>query len=354
MKILLISNLYPSLSYPSYGSFVKNFEHSMEAIGCTFVKKILLTKHENKLVKILKYIDFYLRIIYFSIFAKYDLIYIHYINHTLLPFVILKYIINKPIVANAHGSDVFYESNFAKILGKITQNVFKHLSLVVVPSEYFKKIMIQFYSISQNKVFVSPSGGIDIQKFQTKNIKNDSIFKIGFLSRIDKDKGYDTFIESCNYLKKYINFEAVIGGDGKESKKLFELIEKYELKSIINYKGTIPHEKVPYFFNEIDVFVFPSKRKGESLGLVALEALASGTPVIAHRNGAVEDFVIPNKNGYIYENDSSIELSKYIMKFYKLNKKEKEIFIQNARETALKYDNRNIALNLNNRLMQIK
>ena len=93
------------------------------------------------------------------------------------------------------------------------------------------------------------------------------------------------------------------------------------------------------YYNAFDVFVFPTKRKSESLGLVGLEAMACKTFVIACNLYGPKEYVIDNKNALTYQNvKNGKELAFKIKKFMNMNEKEKEKILDEAYETAKKYD----------------
>ena len=115
-KILLISNMYPSKEQPTYGIFVQNFEEVMKKQNFSFTKSVILGRGKNIFSKLAKYLRFFQNTITSIRKNRYDLIYVHYINHSLLPFLFIKNKINKPLVVNAHGSDIIPTSKTGKIL----------------------------------------------------------------------------------------------------------------------------------------------------------------------------------------------------------------------------------------------
>lgn len=96
-----------------------------------------------------------------------------------------------------------------------------------------------------------------------------------------------------------------------------------------------------YIYNSLDVFVFPTYRKSESLGLVGLEAMSCEDLVIASENYGPTDYVLDNKNGMFFKPKDHIDLAKKIIKMKKLNNEEVNKMKKKARETAIKYDIKN-------------
>jgi glycosyltransferase involved in cell wall biosynthesis len=344
--------MYPSRENPYYGTFVANFVKEFSN-GGIILNKVVITKKNSKIKKLISYFIYTFECFWKVLFTKYDLIYVHYINHSLIPFILLKFFIRKPFIINAHGGDVFYESKVAKFIALYTSKVIPYATKIVVPSNYFKKELINRFKLKEDMIFISPSGGINLEIFKPRVQSVVLPLKIGYLGRIDLNKGWDTFIEAIAKLRNE-NIEIHIGGDGKEYFLLKELIKSYDLSSIVKLYGYIDHVKINQFFRLIDVLVFPSRRNGESLGLVPIEALASGVPVIANDNGAVNDFILNKKNGFLYYNDNSEDLKNRLFDFQKLSIKEKLEMSKSATESVQKYDSKLISEKLKYFILNIK
>ena len=332
--------MYPSSKHSYFGTFVKKFELGIAKNGFD-IDRIVVQKKETKLQKLNAYLRFFINVIFTCNFksCKYQVIYVHYVNHSLLPFLFVRKSKLPLFIVNAHGGDVFYESTLSKLLGKFSSKIIRYSNRLVVPSNYFKNVVAKRFNYPPQNIFISPSGGVNFESIEPKSkIPTEKTINIGYLGRIDKDKGWDTFIKAMAVLKQeYFDIQIHIAGGGKEIHMLDTIIHELKIEySIIKY-GTISHEQINSFFEKIELFVFPSRRSGESLGLVALEALASGTPVIANNNGAVEDFIINGKNGYLYHNDSIDEMVVRIQEYLNLSNLEKRKLSLNARESVRRY-----------------
>lgn len=112
-------------------------------------------------------------------------------------------------------------------------------------------------------------------------------FRIGFCGRIVEEKGIDVLIKAFELLQKERkNVVLVIGGDyeavagGSVYSKLKDYIDLQHIENII-FTGKIPEEKMAEFYASLDVFTLPSINSLESFGMVQVEAMMCGTPVIA-------------------------------------------------------------------------
>jgi glycosyltransferase involved in cell wall biosynthesis len=352
--------MYPSKKFPSYGTFVFNFVKSLKTNDIEVYRNISINKTNSRIKKIILYINYIIKgIFYLSHSNKYDIVYIHFPTYSAIPLLLYplknKLKKKKKIVLNFHGDDLFPQSKISNCLYKLTVPIVKEADMIVVPSNYYKEILLSKISIPDNRLFISPSGGINFNNFfPSKKTNTSSALRIGFLSRIDSGKGWDIFIKAMHLLKsRDIEFVASIGGGGSEYNKLLNEIQRLHLNDTIRLTGIVPYESVPKFLRELDIFIFPSTRKGESLGLTAIEALACGIPVIAKNNGAINEFIINGYNGFIYNDSNPNSIVELIIHYTKLTEQEKVILKYNAFESVKKYDSNIISKKLCKALNEI-
>ena len=154
---------------------------------------------------------------------------------------------------------------------------------------------------------------VDLSKFTIKKrIKNEKFifFSLAFL---EGEKGFDTLIKS--FAKKFKDKEAVlyIGGDGSQRSWLEALTVENGVKDQIIFLGALSRDDVAKWMNKCDCFVLPSRY--ETFGVVYIEALASGRPVIGALNGGAED-IINNLNGYLVPIDDIDILAEKMIEVY--------------------------------------
>ncbi|MFZ3010856.1 MAG: glycosyltransferase family 4 protein [Microgenomates group bacterium] len=119
---------------------------------------------------------------------------------------------------------------------------------------------------------------------QELGIMKNSRTAIGFCGRIAYEKGIETLIEALKKMDNYVLFFA--GPHGKEVvgedvyyAKIHHLLTTFKIPHI--FLGTLSGPKLSAFYNAIDVLVLPSINKTEAFGMVQVEAMLQGTPVIA-------------------------------------------------------------------------
>lgn len=355
MKILVISNMYPSDKDPVYGTFVESFVKNIKYLNESGKTSIIVIKGRdgNKIQKIIKYINFYISILFSLSFKRYDLIYIHTITYPIPPILLVSKLKKLPLVFNVHGADVLTRSRLAEILKKKSISLLKEAKLIISPSNFFKNILLrEFPFLEKEKIFISPSGGVDCSFFNKKKKKND-IFTIGYVSRIDKSKGWDTFLKAIAIIKqKDINIKGKIAGRGAETNLMLNLIDNLELNNEVDYIGPIPYAQLPNIYSQLDLFIFPTSLE-ESLGLVGLEAMASNVAVIGSKIGGLQDYIKSNYNGYFFETNNEFDLAKKICNFISLDPQDKNKLEENAYNTATKYESNIINQKLYDKLKSI-
>jgi glycosyltransferase involved in cell wall biosynthesis len=328
--------MYPSTENVRYGIFVKNFE---AAVTDYFeVEKVVLTKKYSFLSKFFGYLKLYFQIIqlYFKC-EKNDLVYVHFPLHV-APALLPLWWLNRKVILNFHGSDLIFNSPFKKVLSLFLMMGFRK-STIVLPSNYYKEKLLAEFNISLSRLYVYPSGGINSKVFfPNRNVEHSS-FVIGFVSNFIEGKGWRIFLDALRKIKeenRLSNFEIIMVGDGPDKQEIQNSLETLG----VNFEiiSNISQQALAAIYNRMDVFVFPTYRQEESLGLVGLEAMACGVPVIATKIGGPLGYIVDNENGFLFDIKNVTMLAEKIMAFYKLPEIEKNKMKRNAITTAQTYD----------------
>lgn len=318
-------------------------------------------KQSNKILKFFSYLIYFCRIFFSVIFKRYDLVYVHYASHNALPLILLRKLKKFNIYTNVHGSDVVPQTKTQRLMNKYTRNLLKISSKVVVPSKYFGSLITDRYGISRDKIFIYPSAGVkkDIffpyphekmkEIYSQYTMVKEGVFYIGFVSRIENGKGWDTFLKALKKLKdedKMEGMKAIIVGSGNQYDDFIKMIEEFNLKTDIILIQSLPQEQLADIYNITSIFCFPTEREGESLGLVSLEAMACSVPVICSDFAAPKDYIINEYNGFKIEVGNYNELAEKINNYSKLPFEKKEFIKKNAYYKGIEYYTENILLDL--------
>jgi L-malate glycosyltransferase len=346
MKILLVSNMYPSKEAPNYGVFVKNTENILVEEGYS-VDRIVLTKMKGQFKKLVKYSAYFSKIMLSGMFKKYDIIYVHYATHNSIPLLILKALNpGVKICVNVHGSDVVPEFKKRYKYQKYVSRLLQVSDIVITPSEYYKDLVSSKYNLSKDKLRVFPSGGVNKNVFYQYDRKDETGEKyLGYVGRLDYKKGWEVYLEFIKKSKEQNllpGYKYILVGNGDDADKYRELVKKYGIESFIIKHNLLSQDELRDIYNSIELFVFPTMREGESLGLVGLEAMACGTPVVGSYMGGLKDYIIDGYNGYFFTPGSSEGLMEKIMLYVNKSDDGKNEIRKNAVKTAEKYEVNNI------------
>ena len=136
--------------------------------------------------------------------------------------------------------------------------------------------------------------GIEINKNKRgKGLKNKNIINLISIGRLVEYKGYKYAIEAVKTLDKNVNY-TIIGG-GPLMKELKELIAKHKLEDKVHLKGEVDDYGKNKLLSNADIFLFPSISSSEAYGIVQIEAMAYGLPIInTFINNGVNFLAPPN------------------------------------------------------------
>jgi glycosyltransferase involved in cell wall biosynthesis len=352
--------MYPTLDNPNYGVFVKNFEDSFIKSGGEIKYKAVLTKPNKSIfLKLLSYFKHYLLIMKIGLFYDYDVIYVHYVAHNSLPILLINNFINKKIILNVHGDDILPRTKFVRLLQYFVKKIIYKSELVVVPSEYFKDKVLEIAKDRVNEIYISPSGGVDLEIFNFKEkileVNNEKInISIGFVSRIDSGKGWYLFLDLIERLNKIsvYSVKGIIVGNGNEDDLLSNEILKCNLANYIIKYPNLNHKELSKIYSSLDLFIFPTMLF-ESLGLVGLEAMACGTPVIGSDIGGLRTYIRENVNGFLFIPNDSDDLYSKTLKYLNHSEMDKKTIIKNCISTAKEYDSKSISKKLFDKITSI-
>jgi len=180
-----------------------------------------------------------------------------------------------------------------------------------------KKDLIDYYDASPETISVIPCG-VNLDLFRPigretarcyLGLKEERI--ILFVGRIIPLKGIDNLVKAMSYLERKEGIKLiVIGGDEHsqtEVERLKNLSRSLKIQESVSFLGRVKHEILPFFYSAANLCVVPSYY--ESFGLVVLESLACGTPVVATKVGGAESVIRHGETGYVVRNNDSCHLA---------------------------------------------
>ncbi len=223
--------------------------------------------------------------------------------------VLVKKIIKKPLIMTLRGLVV--KNKFSLFLNKFILN---NCEYVICVSSYLKN---KAEAITQvPKYIVSPSS-VDINQFNlsVKTIDLHGIYNIPkqdriilFVGRLVEKKGLIYLLRALQLILKKHKVTIIIGGWGSEEEKLKKLIHRLGFLDKVKFIGVILRQDLPPLYRSSDLFILPSiidsKGETETLGVVLIEAMACGLPIIGSKEGGIVDIITDFENGlYIQPKD---------------------------------------------------
>ena len=134
------------------------------------------------------------------------------------------------------------------------------------------------------------------------------VLTIARLASAERYKGYDQVLRAFSAVRQKLpNARYLLGGRGQDRDRVLSLIRELKLKDHVIMPGYIPEHELCAHYNLCDVFAMPSK--GEGFGIVFLEALSCGKPVIAGNKDGSVDAVLNGNLGVLVDPDNVDEIS---------------------------------------------
>lgn len=219
-----------------------------------------------------------------------------------------------------HGIEVWNLKNFFHI------KAIKAAKIITTVSSYTKKKIIEQVPDIENKIFTL-FNSINGKQFKIQEKSPSLLDKYGLdgkkviltvarLSVREKYKGYDQIIRSLpRVISKIPNARYILVGSGDDASRIKKLASDIGMENYVIFAGSVETKELIDYYNIADVFVMPSK--GEGFGIVFLEALACGKPVIAGNQDGSREAVLNGELGVLIDPDDIEEIAKSIIGVFK-------------------------------------
>lgn len=178
---------------------------------------------------------------------------------------------------------------------------------IIAFSAHEKDAMVRLYGADATKVSLVPCG-VDLSVFRPLDqesvrahlgLNGEKILL--YVGRIEPLKGLELLVETAALMDSGEKIRMmVVGADAngdREMERVKQLAKERHLEDQIDFVGQVDHTELPLYYNAADVCVVPSYY--ESFGLVALESMACGTPVVATRVGGLSTIINHGSTGYL-------------------------------------------------------
>ena len=220
--------------------------------------------------------------------------------------------------------------NFFKSQGykKIEKNILKISDKIIVLSKFTENKLSSIYKIPKNRIMIIP-GGVDLNKFapcadknqirKRLNISRNVVILFTVRNLVER-MGLENLIIAFNDLiKKRAKIKLVIGGEGGLKDRLISLAKDFEIEKHIYFTGFIPENDLSLYYQMADLFVLPTKEL-EGFGLVTLEAMASGLPVVGTPVGGTKEILEKFDSSFLFKGTDPSSMAELIIDKYFLIK----------------------------------
>ena len=218
---------------------------------------------------------------------------------------------------------------FLPFVGYISRKYIEHFLLsraskIVVLSRFMKEKVIELHKIKQDKIYIVPAG-VDLKKFRPAEnsprkilgLPEDKLILLTVRNLVSR-MGIENLILAMRSIKrKNKNIYLIIGGEGYLKEKLKNLTKNLELDNYVKFVDRIPDGHLPLYYQSADLFILPT-RELEGFGLVILESLACGTPVLATPVGAIPEILEKFDKNFILRGAEPEDISDGVNKIVKI------------------------------------
>ncbi len=342
LRFLLVSNMYPGKHHLFFGSFIRNIETGLIENGVEVDGIVIAGQGRNLFEKLWKYFVFYLKILT-AHFNCYDVVQLSYPSHSYLPFLFRK--LGKSLfVVRLHGLDLLgaeQEDRKHLLLTRLFSGpALRRADLVVVPSHYFLEELNKRFEVRDT--FVYPSGGVDLTLFYPTGTPVD-FPTVGYAGRLEKMKGVDILLKAVALADT--PFRILIVGDGVLAEKYKQMACDLGLVGQVLFRGAVPQSQLAREYNAMNLLAFPTMRKAESFGNVAIEAMACAVPVVGSRIAGLSEYMEDDVNGYLVPPGDPESLAKALDRFFQLPSDKRQQMKKAALDTAKKFERNRVSRN---------
>jgi len=257
-----------------------------------------------------------------------------------------------PFILTYHN-DISKQDLLGKIFAKSYYSVIGNKTLkisdkIIATSKYYAKKSVHLKKYL-NKIEIVPPA-VNEELFNLKvdrswlkkycHLKNkEVVLFVGCLRKGYEYKGLKYLIEAVSLAKKEIpKIKLIVAGGGEKQKEYRNLCKKFGIENDVMFAGFVPLEKLPLYYAGSDVFVLPSINDCEGFGIVLIEAMACGIPVIGTKAGGIPAVISNGKDGVLVEPRNPIELKNAIIKILKNRKFAKKIALNGNKKVLYEFN----------------
>lgn len=258
---------------------------------------------------------------------KYDVVVLGHINLAIAGILIKMLYPSKKLLLVTHGIDVWGQLN------KLKLRLLNKADKILAVSNFTRNKILKVHNVPAGKVSVFPNTIDPYFSIPATVLRNDTlrdryglkekdfvIYTLTRLSHTELYKGYDKVITAlAEVIAQYPHVKYVIGGkyDEGEKTRIDALINQHNLQGRVILTGFLDEKELVAHYQMADMYIMPSKKEG--FGIVFIEAMICGLPVVAGNADGSVDALLNGKTGTLVNPDSKDEIKAAIIELMKSN-----------------------------------
>lgn len=205
----------------------------------------------------------------------------------------------------------------------VESKVYDHARRFLVLSKAFQQELTSRYRIDESRIRIVP-GGVDIQRFNTALTRQEARERLGWpenrfialsIRRQVRRMGLENLIEATKLLRvRHPELLVLLGGSGPLAAELQQRIDEHGLANHVMLLGRVTDEDLPLAYRAADVSVVPTHSL-EGFGLITVESMASGTPVLVTPVGGLPETILPFAPECVFPDTSTAALTSVLGEF---------------------------------------
>jgi len=229
-----------------------------------------------------------------------------------------KNVTGKPVVLHVHAMESDRSGdNPNMVILNIERECLQQADYVIAVSKKVKEDIIKNYNIDANKIFVIHNS-TNFYQAHNRSILSQQDKIVLFLGRITMQKGPEYFIyAAAKVLLHAPKTLFVMAGDGDAFKKCIDLINDLGIEKNFIFTGFLVGDKKSRLYASADLFVMPSV--SEPFGVVALEAIKSGTPVIVSKTSGAAEIIYNSLTVDFWDINKMADMMHSVLKYQSLH-----------------------------------